>query len=262
MSNVPHEPHVAVASLRDGGAVEQGSVVVYQPSCSATVWGAEYTMALEAIKSVCGCDLAWRRHAIYRPKVVLSPELTASSVASLGRVVQSLHSDLAWLEPHRYCWVPLATKVTSSDASPQGNNATNQPWEPHADGCHLRHGPGGRDHRRGGIPVAHAPVSVHRTRGACIHHLSASLQGTGGPVPWHQGADITSGQRARAELDSRGAAATATPSWGATPLGGEAELARGGSPARGAGHCRGLCNEPACSSRPTHGARHPLDAGR
>ena len=39
MSNVPHDPHVAVTSLRDGGAVEQGSVVVYQPSCSATVLG-------------------------------------------------------------------------------------------------------------------------------------------------------------------------------------------------------------------------------
>ena len=31
MSNMPHDPHVAVTSLRDGGAVEQGSVVVYQP---------------------------------------------------------------------------------------------------------------------------------------------------------------------------------------------------------------------------------------
>ena len=125
MSNVPHDPHVVVTSLRDGGAVVQRSVVVYQPSCSATVWGAEYTAALEAIKSVCGCDLAWRRHAVYRPKVVLSPELTASSAASLGRVVQSPHSNVAWLEPHRYCWVPVATKVTSSDASPQGDNATN-----------------------------------------------------------------------------------------------------------------------------------------
>ena len=65
MSNVPHDPHVAVTSLRDGGAVEQGSVVVYQPSCSATVWGAEYTTALDAIKSFCGCDLAWRPHAVF-----------------------------------------------------------------------------------------------------------------------------------------------------------------------------------------------------
>ena len=124
MSNVPHDPHVAVTSLRDGGAVEQGSVVVYQPSCSATVWGAEYTTALDAIKSICGCDLAWRPHAVYRPRVVLSPELTASSAASLGKVVQSPHSDVAWLEPHRYCWVPVATKVTSSDASPQGDDDT------------------------------------------------------------------------------------------------------------------------------------------
>ena len=61
MSNVPHHPHVAVTSLRDGGAVEQGSV-----------------------GSVCGCDLAWGPHAVYQPKVVLSPELTASSAASLG----------------------------------------------------------------------------------------------------------------------------------------------------------------------------------
>ena len=39
MSDVPHDLHVAVTSLRDGGAVEQGSVVVYQPSCSTTVLG-------------------------------------------------------------------------------------------------------------------------------------------------------------------------------------------------------------------------------
>ena len=62
---------------------------------------------------------------MYRPKVVLSPELTASSAASLGRVMQSPHSEVAWLEPQRYCWVPVATKVTSSDASPQGDEATN-----------------------------------------------------------------------------------------------------------------------------------------
>ena len=36
---------------------------------------------------------------MYQPKVVLSPKLTASSAASLGRVVQSPHSDVAWLEP-------------------------------------------------------------------------------------------------------------------------------------------------------------------
>ena len=225
MSNVRHDPHVAGTSLRDGGAVEQGSVVVYQPPCSPTVWGAEYTTALDAIKSVCGCDLAWRTHAVYRPKVVLSPELTASSAASLGKVVQSPNSDVAWLEPHRYCLVPVATKVTWSDASPQGDNATN------VDGCHLRHGPGGGDHRPGGIPVAHAPVSMHGARGGCVRHRSASPQGAGGPVPLHQGADITSGQPAHTELDSGGAAAAATPSRGAAPPGGEAELALRGGPA-------------------------------
>ena len=129
------------------------------------------------------------------------------------------------------------------------------------DGCHLRHGPGGGDHRRGGVPVAHALVGVHGTHGGRVHHRGASAQGTGGPVPWHQGADITSDQPARAELDSRKAAATATPSWGATPLGGEAELALGGGPARGARHCRGRCNGPACSSRSAEGARHPIGAG-
>ena len=39
--------------------------------------------------------------------------------------MQSPHSNVAWLEPHRYCWVPVATKVASSDASPQGDDATN-----------------------------------------------------------------------------------------------------------------------------------------
>ena len=53
------------------------------------------------------------------------PELTGSSAASLGEVTQSPHSDVAWLEPRRYCWVPVATKITSSDASPQGDGATN-----------------------------------------------------------------------------------------------------------------------------------------
>ena len=60
-----------------------------------------------------------------QPKVVLSPELTASSAASLGNVTHSHNSDVAWLEPRRYCWVPVATRVTSSDASPQGDEATN-----------------------------------------------------------------------------------------------------------------------------------------
>ena len=69
---------------------------------------------------------------MYQPKVVLSPELTASNEASLGQVMQSPHSDVAWLEPHRYCWVQAATKVGSSDASPQGDRATNVAVASHA----------------------------------------------------------------------------------------------------------------------------------
>ena len=57
----------------------------------------------------------------------LVPETHGLQRASLGKVMQSPHSDVAWLEPRRYCWVPIATKVTSSDASPQGDEATNVP---------------------------------------------------------------------------------------------------------------------------------------
>ena len=89
------------------------------------MWGAEYTTALDAIKSICGCDVYWRPHAVYRPKVALSEELTAFNAESLGRVVQSPHSGVAWLEPQQYCSVPAAAKVTSSDASPQEDGAIN-----------------------------------------------------------------------------------------------------------------------------------------
>ena len=77
--NVPHDPHVASTSLRGGGAVEQGPVVVYQPSRSTAVWGAEYTTALHAIKSISGCDVSWRPHAVYWPTASLSPRPTASN---------------------------------------------------------------------------------------------------------------------------------------------------------------------------------------
>ena len=105
--------------------MEEGSVVVYQPSRSTAVWRVEYTTAVDAIKSVCGCDVSWRPHAVYRPKAALSPELTVFNAGSLGKVVQSPHSHVAWLEPHRYNWVTAATKVTSSDASAQEEGATN-----------------------------------------------------------------------------------------------------------------------------------------
>ena len=95
LDKVPHDPHVAVTSLREGGATEQGTVVVYQPHRSTTVWEAEYTTALGAIKPICRCELPWRPHGVHRPKVVLSPVLTASNAALLGRVVVSPHLDVA-----------------------------------------------------------------------------------------------------------------------------------------------------------------------
>ena len=96
LDKVPHDPHIAVTSLREGGVVDQGTEVVYQPHRSTTVWGAEYTTALDTIKSICGCDLHLRPHGVHQPKAVLSPELTASNAALLGRVVVSPHSDVAW----------------------------------------------------------------------------------------------------------------------------------------------------------------------
>ena len=69
--------------------VERGIVVLYQPPRSTAIWGAEYTTALDAIKSSCECNVQWRPHVVYRPKAVLSPEVTAVNVGSLGKVVRS-----------------------------------------------------------------------------------------------------------------------------------------------------------------------------
>ena len=118
LDKVPHDPHVAVTSLREVGVLEQVRVVVYHPIRSTAVWGAEYTRALDAMKSICGCDVHLQPHGVYQPTAHLSPHPTASNAASLGRGGVSLHSDVAWLEPRRYCWVPAAVKVTSCDASP------------------------------------------------------------------------------------------------------------------------------------------------
>ena len=218
MANVPHDLHVAVTSSRDEGAVEQGSVVVYQPSNSTAVWWAEYTTALDAMKPVCGCNVAWRPHAVYRPKAALSPELTASSAAPMGKVVHSHHSGVAWLEPHRYCWVPAATKVTSSDASPEEDMATNVVVASHGS-------PTWTGAIRGTVPEAEIigaavyllhtpPVRVLGARSGCLHHWGAPTQSAGGLLPWHQGADLTSGQPACVELDSGGTAAAATQNGG------------------------------------------------
>ena len=89
------------------GGGGRGTVVVYQLHRSTTVCGAEYTIALDAVKSLCGSNVHWRPHRVHHPKSVLSPELTASNAVLLGRLVMSPHSDVAWLEPHRYCWVPV-----------------------------------------------------------------------------------------------------------------------------------------------------------
>ena len=60
LDKAPHDPPVAVTSLRDSGAVKQGIVVVFQLPRSTAVWGAQYTTVLDAIKSICGggCALA------------------------------------------------------------------------------------------------------------------------------------------------------------------------------------------------------------
>ena len=34
-------------------------------------------------------------------------------------------SDEAWLEPHSYCWLPVAANVTSLDAPPEEDRVTN-----------------------------------------------------------------------------------------------------------------------------------------
>ena len=178
--------------------------------------------------------------------------------------MQSPHSDVVWLEPHRYCWVPVATKVTSSDASPQGDDATNV--------AVARHGiPTWTGAIYGTVPEAKiigaAAYLLHTPPSACtVHVVDASIIGAHlrrAQEALYRGIKGSgqSGQSARTELDSGGAAAAATPSWGAAPLGGEAELALGGGPARGAGLCRGPCNGPACPSRPAKGARHSLGAG-
>ena len=119
--------------------------------------------------------MAWRPHAVSWPKAVLSPELTASSAASLGKVVQSPHSDVARLEPHRYCWVPAATKVASSDASPQGDGATNVAVVSH--GSPTRTGA-----IRGTVPGAQiigaAAYLLHTPPPACtVHVVDASIIG-------------------------------------------------------------------------------------
>ena len=116
--NVPHDLHVAVTSMRERGAVEQGTVVVYKPHGLMTAWEAQFATALGAINSKCGCEVHWWPQGVHRPNDLRSPELTASSATLLERVVASPHSDVAWLGPQRYCWVPVAARDSSPHASP------------------------------------------------------------------------------------------------------------------------------------------------
>ena len=44
-------------------------MVVYEPLGSTAVWGAEYTTALDAIKSIGGCDVHWRPNGVYGRKL-------------------------------------------------------------------------------------------------------------------------------------------------------------------------------------------------
>ena len=161
-------------------------MVEYQPHGSTTVWGAEYTTALDAIKSICGCDVHWRPHGVHQPTIVLSPELTASNAAFLGRVVVSPHSYFAWAEPHGYCWVPMAAGHVFRCLSPgrRGHQrGRGEPREPHVDRCHLRHGSRGGDHRGSRLPTPHTSFGPHSTLGGCCHHWGATTQSSGGPLP-------------------------------------------------------------------------------
>ena len=99
--------------------------MVYQPHGSMAVWGAEFAKALEAMGSICRCNIHLQPHEVHGPNDVLSPELTASNAVSRGRVGVSAHSDVVWLEPSKSCWVPIAARVTSSGASAQEDEVTN-----------------------------------------------------------------------------------------------------------------------------------------
>ena len=106
----------------------QGTVVVSEPRGSMALWGAKFPEALQAMGSVCGCDIHWWPQRVHQPNDPLSRELTACNAAHLRRLVVSPHWDAAWLERHRYCWLPVAASVISVDASPQEEGVTNVAW--------------------------------------------------------------------------------------------------------------------------------------
>ena len=174
LDNVPHDPHVAVTSQQKGGAVEQGTVVVYQPHGSMTVWGAEFPIALEDIGSICNCNVHWQPHGVHRPNDVHSLELTASNAALLGRV------RFAALGTHQYLWgsshatSECGLKVTSSDASPQEYGVTNVAVASHGSPTWI-------GAIRGTVPEAEiigaAAFLLHTPSDLTVHVVDASIIG-------------------------------------------------------------------------------------
>ena len=87
----------------------------------------------------------------------------------------SPHLDVAWLEHRRYCWVPVAAKVTSPDSSAREDGVTN--------GAVASHGnPMWTGAIRGTVPKAeiivaatyllHTPPSSNT-----VHVVDASIMG-------------------------------------------------------------------------------------
>ena len=62
MERVMQNSHMVVTFLHHGGAIEHGTVVVYQPHGSIVVWAAEYTRALHTLSPMCGCEAHCKLH--------------------------------------------------------------------------------------------------------------------------------------------------------------------------------------------------------
>ena len=83
------------------------------------------------------------------------------------------HSDVAWLEPQRCCWVSVAAKVMSSDASPHGNTVTHLAAASHGS-------PTGTGAVRGTVPegeiIGAAAYLLHTPpSGLAVHLVDASI---------------------------------------------------------------------------------------
>ena len=226
--------------------------------------GAEFATALEAIGCICRCEIRWRPHRVHRPNDTPSPEPTVSNAALLGRVVVIPHSDMAWLQPRRYCWVPTAVKVTSSYASPREEGVTNVAVVDHGS-------PTCSGAIYGTVPEAEiigvATFLLHTSPfGLAVHLVDVSIvgvhlrRGPGSIVPRDQGTKLPLHQAARPKLGSGRAALCAAHGWSAPSLGGTAEFALGGRPPSGAQFCCCSREGPACTPHVAQGARNPLGA--